>query len=153
MIVTNEFKLTPEKCFTISLKQTLSRVWLWLTLIFIFFSGMFAKMFYLSLFPFIFLPFFVIFVFQTVHSKKNKIFFKERHCAINEEFLTTCFSDGSESKLKLTNIIKIQKKNDCYLLYIAKAAFVYMPFSCFKSDSDLKEFDRIITSKVSAPSR
>ena len=101
-----------------------------------------------DLFLILFIPGFIIFIVSIywlhAFSPKNKIFLKERHFEIDNDFITAFLDDGTIEKLNLHNIISFYKWRNYFLLYISKGHFIYAPFRCFEKDSDIQELGTIV---------
>ena len=124
------------------------RIWLLAIILFLLVIGTIRQDIGPILFVVFFLVFIIFYFLWYAYSKKNILFFKERYFEIDNDFITGYLDDGSMDKINLQNIVGFLKRKDFFLLWISKGHFIYMPFSCFKSESDLKEFERIIQEKV-----
>ena len=154
MIQTEKFILTSSKYFQIMLRNYFRRmIWLWSILILFLLFGIFIGdidiiLFVIPLALFL-LIFIVLFSWHYAYSKRNNIFFRERYYDIDEDFITGYLDEGTTSKINIKSIINLRKTKEYFLLYISKAQYFYLPFSCFKSEADLIEFEKLIKSQMS----
>lgn len=153
MIQTERFNLTSSKYFQIMLRNNIRRmVWVWSILILFLFFGIFIGdmdiILTLILMPLFFLFFIIIFCWHCAYSKKSNILLREIYYDIDEDFITGYLDEGTTSKINIKSIINMRKTKEYFLLYIAKAQSIYLPFSCFKSEADLIEFEKLIKSQI-----
>jgi len=149
MIQTNKFNLTQAQYFRIILGNYLRRrVWVPCILALGFLFGIIEKDYLLIiLLPILFISI-IIYNWYYAYCKQNSIFFKDIYFELDGDFLTGYFDDGTTSKINIKNIIKLRKSKKYFLLYIAKDQYVYLPFACFKSEADLRDFEKKIIQDV-----
>lgn len=150
MIRTEKYSLTESKYFRIILRIYFTqRIWFWSILLIGFISGIIFGDLFLIIFPVVWLLYVVTHYWHYAYSKKNKIFFKEHYIEIDGDFLIAYLDDGTTDKINLSNIIELRKNKEYFLLYIAKNQHIYVPFTCFKSEEDIIEFEKVINSHIS----
>jgi len=140
-ITTRPFNLTPQQYFNISLRRSLRTIFLVLGLYFsigvafLFIHDIvFAVIFFLAI-P-ILLGMFLWRIKRLTHTKENKALFIERYLTIDETYLCGYVKDGAESKVPLTNIVKIISTKTYFLLYLSKLTFIYLPYTAFVTPAD-----------------
>ena len=84
---------------------------------------------------------------QNVKKQQNNLQFQQRHCEIDDEFISTFFEDGSSDKIKLDNFRRVVRKSGYYFLYLTKVQFYYVPIAAFHSEDDLKDFNDLLKEK------
>jgi len=104
---------------------------------------------YFLLFFAFFYPIILLFQFwRYANSKENKLFLVERFFEISEDDITGILQDGSESKVKMENIIKVVTLSKYYLLYISTSQFIFIPKDSFMNHEDEDWFTNIINKKI-----
>jgi hypothetical protein len=56
--------------------------------------------------------------------------------------------DGTSSTIKLERFVKVMRTGKCYLLFIAKNEYVYLPFSAFENEADKEWFETDVIRKI-----
>lgn len=154
MITTAPIKLTSKKLFEITLITYLKRkwwlfVWIWgLAIILLLNTNKdpldIFLIFFLVLFPIVL----VIQFWRYAYSKQNKLFMLERYYEIETDLITGKMGDGTSQPIKIEHFIKVISSSKYYLMYIAKAQFIYVPYDSFKNLTDKKWFDDEIINKI-----
>jgi hypothetical protein len=154
MITTGPIKLTSKKLFEITLTTYLKRkwwlfAWIWVLAIILVLNNNkdsfdIFLIFFLVLFPIVL----VIQFWRYAYSKQNKIFLLERYYEIETDTITGKMEDGTTQPIKIEHFIKVISSSKYYLLYIAKAQFIYVPFNSFKNITEKKWFEDEIVNKI-----
>lgn len=154
MITTHPIKLTSKKLFEISIMTYIKRkwwlfVWIWgLAIILLMNKNKDSFDIFLILFCILFPLLLIIQFWRYAYSKQNKIFLLERYYEIEPDMITGIMQDGTSQPIKIEHFIKVIKSSKYYLMYIAKAQFIYVPFDSFKTPSDKEWFDNEIINKI-----
>ena len=82
------------------------------------------------------------------HSRANKAYLLPRHFEIDAHQIVERVEDGSTATMKTDQFIKVMKTGKCYLLFVAKNEYVYLPFDAFVSNSDRELFENEIVKKI-----
>ena len=77
-------------------------------------------------------------------SDKNRAVFLKRNLEFNEDYLTIHVNDGTENRIPFKRVVKSIETRTFYLLYIARAQFIYIPKNSFASEEDLLIFENRI---------
>lgn len=72
----------------------------------------------------------------------------ERHYEIEPDIINAFLEDGTIQPLKTEHFIKVFKTSEYYLLYIAKAQFIYIPVDSFSNSTDKQWFEDEIIKKI-----
>jgi|GEM_PF-5270360 len=160
LIETNAHKLTKQEMFKLALYDNI-KAYKWFFII-IGIITVYALTQYhkdgpsrfMTYFGFIYPIFYVYFIYQTLSSKSNRIFYKQRTLTFNESKIEAIL--GGEDVLDSTikseypydMIIKKDRFKDYWLLYIAKGQYIPVPQSSFKNEQDLSAFIELINKKV-----
>jgi hypothetical protein len=97
--------------------------------------------------PFAFFSYLILRCWIHMNSKKNKMFFRERHFEIDDQSLICRFPDGASQKIMMSEILRVVKKSGFYQLFLSKKSFVYIPWSAFKTKGDMDKFDFYLKSR------
>jgi len=148
-IRTKEFSLSKTEFFIITtINYFKSRWWLVTLLLLVLLYTIASHLrLVLSLAIIAYLFWITVYFWLFANSKENKIFFKKRYYEIDDEFITGYIEDGSFSKIKLSNIVKVVKTKKYYLLYTSQIQFIYLPLSIFTSENDVINFNSILRPK------
>ena len=82
------------------------------------------------------------------HSKASKVYLLARYFEIELHQIVERVEDGSTAILRTGQFTKVMKTGTCYLLFVAKNEYVYLPFNSFRSDSDREWFENEIVKKI-----
>ena len=82
------------------------------------------------------------------HSKASKTYLLSRYFEIDAHQIVERVEDGSTATIKTDQFIKVMKTGKCYLLFVAKNEYVYLPFDVFTSNSDREWFENEIVKKI-----
>jgi len=154
MITTQPIKLTSKKLFEISIMTYLKRkwwlfVWIWgLAIILLLDSKKDSFEFFLFLFCITFTILLVVQFWRNAYSKQNKLFLLERYYEVEPDIITGILEDGTSQPIKIEHFIKVIRSSQYYLIYIAKAQFIYVPFDSFKPPADKEWFDNEVINKI-----
>ena len=124
-------------------------VWIWLVIFVLLFSTRISSLEYL-LIAFLFLSqvFLVIQYWLYAHSKDNSIYLLPRTFEINQDQIVEWMDDETSSTIKMERFIKVMKTGKCYLLFIAKNEYIYLPFTAFESEADREWFENEIVARI-----
>ena len=148
-IRTSRFRLSRAKYFKILLRNYVARRW-WLIgalVIPCLVSVKFGRdnSSYFLAFAVLLVPAYILGLYlKHALSRENKIFFEQRRCEIDQEFLTCSLDDGSSEKLRWSHIVRVVRRSDYWLLYISGSQFIYLPDYSFEYDGDREAFARLL---------
>lgn len=154
MITTHPIKLTSKKLFEITITTYLKRkwwlfVWIWgLAIILLLDSNKDSFEIFLFLFCITFTFLLVVQFWRNAYSKQNKLFLLGRYYEIETDRITGIMEDETSQPIKIEHFIKVIKSSKYYLMYIAQAQFIYVPFDSFKTPADKEWFDDEIINKI-----
>jgi len=154
MIITGKIKLTSKKFFIILITTYIKKkwwllAWIWaLILILLLDNNKDSIELFLVLFLFLFQILLVVQYWRYAYSKENKVFLLERHYEIAPGIISASMEDGTLQPLKTEHFIKVFKTKEYYLLYIAKAQFIYLPVDSFSNSTDKQWFEDEIIKKI-----
>lgn len=154
MIRTRKIELTGDEFFYLLLtiyfkRKWLTITWIWLVIFILLFSAQINAIEYWLVGILCFLQ--VVLVLQYwvyAHSTDNRIYLLPRYFEITEEHIVECMDDGTTSTIKTERVIKIMRTGKCFLLFVAKNEYIYLPFSAFESETDIKWFESEIVKKT-----
>ncbi|MBS1779461.1 MAG: YcxB family protein [Bacteroidetes bacterium] len=78
--------------------------------------------------------------YRWTRNKKNRNVYLKRQLIFEEDRIMVNMEDGSKSEVLYDRIIGITKMNECCLIYLNAASFLYVPFSAFASEADANSF-------------
>ncbi len=81
------------------------------------------------------------------YSPKNKIFYEPVLTEIDETVIKSIRKNGVTNSFAWTDVIKVKKWHDRYLLFVAKNSVLHLPFEVFKTKKDREEFENLLKSK------
>jgi hypothetical protein len=96
---------------------------------------------------FVFLSYIVVRCWMHSNSKNHRLFFKERVFEINSQTIDIVFKEGTTSTIQIGKIARVVKNSKCYLLFLTKKQFIYVPLSAFKTPGDINGFDSILKAR------
>jgi hypothetical protein len=154
MIKTKKVKLTPKDLFLILTLRYIKKrwwlfAWIWIIAIILASDGMNDSfdMFFIAV-AIIYPIWLAIQFWRYVTSKDNRLFLLERYYEIDNEKINGIIDQDTYSPIKLDHFIKVDLIRRTYLLYMAKAQFIYIPIDSFESDSDREWFENEIVKKI-----
>jgi len=154
MICTRKIEQSSDDFFYLLLtiyfkKRWLMLLWIWLVIFVLLFSTRISSLEYL-LIGFLFLSqvFLVIQYWLYAHSKDNRIYLLPRTFEISQDQIVEWMGDGTSSTIKKERFIKVMRTGKCFLLFVAKNEYVYLPFSAFESEADLEWFESEFVRKI-----
>lgn len=154
MITTKKVKLTPKDLFSILILRYIKKrwwlfAWIWILAIILASDGINDSfdMFFI-VFAIIYPILLVIQFWRYVTSKDNRLLLLERYYEIDNEKINGIIDQDTYSPIKLDHFIKVDLIRKTYLLYIAKAQFIYIPIDSFESDSDREWFENEIIKRI-----
>ena len=154
MIRTSKIELTSDEFFYLLLtiyfkKKWLTITWIWLVIFILLFSTRINTIEYWLVGILCFLQASVVLQYWLyAHSKDNRIYLLPRFFEIASEQIVEWMDDGTSSTIRTERIIRVMRTGKCYLLFIAKSEYIYLPFSAFETDADRKWFDQEFVKKV-----
>ena len=83
------------------------------------------------------------------YAKNNQGVLKARYCEIDDDFFSTYLLDGSMSKVRWDNIVRVLKTARYYLLYLSRASFLYLPVTAFATEEDRTNFEHLLQHELS----
>lgn len=95
----------------------------------------------------LFLIFLFFFLLISVKPEKDKLLFQKHSFEIDNNFLITYLEDKSNSKIKLSNIIRAVKKFRYYFLYVSQNQLICLSFDSFFSEKDRDIFESLLKTK------
>jgi hypothetical protein len=81
------------------------------------------------------------------NSKKNQLFFAERHFEVDNQIIYCHFDQGTVNKIAINDIARVVKNRRFYRLFLNKKQFVYLPIEAFKTPGDMNRFDEMLKSR------
>lgn len=154
MIQTQKIELTSDEFFyllvTIYIKKRwILLIWVVLLIFFLLLTQNIGTVEYLLILAI--LAFHAILLIQYwiySHSKANQVYLLPRYFEIDTHQIVERIEDGSTTSMKTEQFIKVMKTGKCYLLFVAKNEYVYLPFDAFRCDSDREWFENEIVKKM-----
>jgi hypothetical protein len=152
MIRTKEFSFPKPVYIRILIKNSIKRsLWALVFLVMIALyqatKGPSKMVLFLAALPVAYLSYIVVRCWRHSNSKTHKLFFKERLFEINSQTIDIIFKDGGTSTIKISNIARVVKNSQYYLLFLNKKQFIYAPLSAFKTAGDINGFDAILKAR------
>lgn len=124
-------------------------VWVWAMIFLLLFSTRISAMEYMLITILCLTQVFLVAQYWLyAHSKDNRIYLLPRFFEIASEQIVEWMDDGTSSTIKTERIISVMRTGKCYLLFIAKNEYIYLPFSAFETDTDRKWFDQEFVKKI-----
>jgi energy-coupling factor transporter transmembrane protein EcfT len=154
MIRTKKIELTADSFFYILLtiyfkRRWLILIWIWLMIFALLFSANIRSIEYLLiLFLLLSQVILVVQYWLYAHSKDNRIYLLPRYFEIDDHQIVEWLDDGTSSTIKLERFVKVMKTGNCYLLFIAKNEYVYLPFSAFENEANKEWFETDVIRKI-----
>lgn len=99
------------------------------------------------LLPMIYLAYIFMRCWMHTNSKKNQLFFAERHFEVDNQFINCHFVQGTVNKIAINDIARVVKNRRFYRLFLNKKQFVYLPVDVFKTPGDMERFDNLLRSR------
>jgi len=81
-------------------------------------------------------------------AKANRIYLLPRFLEITSDQVVEWMEDGTSSIIKTERFIRLMRTGKCYLLFVAKNEYVYLPFSAFETDADREWFDAEVVERI-----
>lgn len=75
---------------------------------------------------------------------ENAPFFEPRRYTFTDEMLEVVAFDGTEMRQPLGSLIRAERDDDHWKLYVSKGQFHYLPFSAFASEADNERLEAIL---------
>lgn len=154
MIRTRKIELSSDGFFYLLLtiyfkKRWLMLAWVWLIIFVLLFTARISSIEYL-LIAFLCLTQVVLLIqyWLYAHSKDNRIYLLPRFFEISSDQIVEWMEDGTSSTIKTERFIKVMKTGHCYLLFIARNEYVYLPFTAFESEADREWFEAEVVKKL-----
>lgn len=154
MIRTRKVEMTGDEFFYLLLtiyfkKRWIMLIWIWLLIFVLLFSSRINLIQYLLVgILVVTLLILIIQYWVYAHSKYNRIYLLPRCFEITEEQIVELMDDGTSSTIKKERFIKVMRTGKCFLLFVAKNEYVYLPFAAFESEADLEWFDLEFVRKI-----
>ena len=96
----------------------------------------------------IFIPLFtVLFMWNHANSKENHISNIPQRYKFDDSFLYSFDPDGSRGKMNLNTVKKMVEYDDCFLLYVSKYLWTFIPKKAFRTEEDLTNFYTLFKSR------
>ncbi len=155
MIRTRKIELTSDEFFYLLLtiyfkRKWLTITWIWLVIFILLFNA--ARIITIEYWLVGILCFLqialVVQYWLYAHSKDNRIYLSPRFFEIDSDQVVEWMDDGTSSTIKTERIIRVMRTGKCYLLFIAKNEYIYLPFVAFENEEDKQWFDSEIIKKV-----
>lgn len=154
MIRTRKVEMTGDEFFYLLLtiyfkKRWIMLIWIWLLIFVLLFSSRINLIQYLLVGILVVTQLILIIQYWVyAHSKYNRIYLLPRYFEITEEQIMEWMDDGTSSTIKKERFIKVMRTGKCFLLFVAKNEYVYLPFAAFESETDLEWFDMEFVRKI-----
>ncbi|MCB0402144.1 MAG: YcxB family protein [Flavobacteriales bacterium] len=155
MISTNPITLNSKEFFQILITVYFRKRWWFLSLLLLLAVFYLFTSINLGSFRYFFITFSVVYPLLIIYqywafanSSKNKIFFLEKHYDIDTETLTGHVADGTQSTIKISHFVNVVTLKHCYLLYLSKSQFTYIPFASFKTPEDRIWFEEEVVGQL-----
>jgi hypothetical protein len=154
MICTRKIQLSSDEFFYLLLtiyfkKRWLTVAWIWLVIFILLFSTRINTIEYFLVGILCFLQ--IVLVLQYwlyAHSKDNQIYLLSRFLEITLDQVVEWMDDGTSSVIKTERIIRVMRTGKCYLLFIAKNEYIYLPFSAFVCEADREWFEKEVLIQI-----
>ena len=144
---TREYALSRGELFLILLRGYIRKPILWLALVLSVLMVITPGVKGGILFFLIFLAAVLAIVSSQVFLKGSAPIFSRRSCEIDDDHVSIFPADSSSARIRIDSLIKVFRSAQCYLLYISRNQFVYLPLSAFSSDSDVQAFESMLKGK------
>lgn len=82
----------------------------------------------------------------TMHEKSKPLFDKYAY-DINSKRIMMMIDAKRGSEITWDRVIKVEKREDAFVLYLSKFEFLYFPFNIFKSENEVKFVETVIRRK------
>jgi hypothetical protein len=154
MIWTRKVEMTGDEFFYLLLtiyfkKRWIMLIWIWLLIFVLLFSSRINLLQYMLVGILVLTQLILIIQYWVyAHSKDNRIYLLPRYFEITEEQIVEWMDDGTSSAIKVERFIRVMRTGKCYLLFVAKNEYVYLPFSSFESEADMEWFNSEIVKKI-----
>ena len=160
-IRTENFQLTKNEYFKISLVRMFKTQWVFFIIIPLIFSPYFfnapdiayIKEMFFMLIPYVSgLIVFVIIIWTSLswwmaYNKKNAFYYRKQYCIFDDEGIHIFCDNGETSKINISSILKVKTIAGCYLLYVAITTVIILPSSAFLSPFEVGRFENFLKSK------
>mgnify|MGYP000913824564 CR=1 FL=1 len=154
MIRTGKIQLSSDEFFHLLLtiyvkRKWLTIAWIWVVIFILLFTARINAIEYWLVGILCLLQVFLVLQYWFyAHSKDNRIYLLPRFFEITSDQIMEQMDDGTSSTIKTDRIIRVMQTGKCYLLFIAKNEYIYLPFSAFEREADREWFDREILKKT-----
>lgn len=152
MTQTKPYNISKEEYTKIVIQNRFKKSW-WLYLLMILLGVFHLQNFgkdsfstFLTIFAFLYPLSIVIFLYFWTNSKGHAPIFETTNLNFDDDYLYFERNDN-ETKLNPESIQKIISNTKCWLLYVSKGQFIYVPKYIFYSDEDSKKFSALINLK------
>jgi len=130
-------------------KRWLMLVWVWVMIFLLLFSTRISAIEYMLIAILCLTQVFLVAQYWLyAHSKDNQIYLLPRFFEITSEQIVEWLDDGTSSVIKTERIIRVMRTGKCYLLFIAKNEYIYLPFSAFVDESDREWFEKEVLIQI-----
>jgi hypothetical protein len=154
MIRTRIIELTGDDFFYLLLAIYLKKRWLilsciWILIFMLVLSARISSVEYLLIsLLIVFQLALVVQYWLYAHSKDNRIYLLPRFFEIDSQQIVERMDDGTSSTIKTERFVRVMSTGKCYLLFVAKNEYVYLPFNAFENTSDREWFESEIVNKI-----
>jgi hypothetical protein len=154
MIRTRKIELNSDEFFYLLLtiyfkRRWLLLVWIWLVIFVLLFSTRISSVEYLLIaFLCLMQVLQIIQYWFYSHLKANAIYLLPRLFEITADQIVEWMDDGTSSTIKTDRFNRVIRTGKCYLLFLSKNEYVYLPFNAFESDTDRKWFETEIIGRI-----
>jgi hypothetical protein len=100
----------------------------------------------------LFCLFWVVQFVGVTQMEQNKVMFEKLTYEIDSRFIMIKLNAKQGMQMNWEMIQSAEKKSDAFVLIVNKAQFVYLPFSIFTSENDVKFLEAILKRKNLLPS-
>lgn len=90
---------------------------------------------------------YALIVLRLARHKDNQVYFRERYVEVDEQFVRTIFRDGTETKHKLDNIIRVRNMAAGHFLFVSANTFLFIAHSAFKTAQDYEWFQELLRTR------
>ncbi|KOS05846.1 hypothetical protein AM493_07190 [Flavobacterium akiainvivens] len=152
MVTTKQFSLTPNNLLKALLSIYLKKRWWLLVLVWIW-AAIVSSPDVQGGTPLIVIavlyPVLIVYrIWRFANDKENAILYAARYYEMTESEITGYINDGSESRTILHTVIKYIELKHCYMLYVSKTQFIYIPKDCFGTLQDKLWFENKILASL-----
>ena len=81
-----------------------------------------------------------------MHEQSKPLFDKYAY-DINSQRIMMMVDAKRGSEIKWDKVIKVEKREEAFVLYLSKYEFLYFPFTIFKSENEIKFVETVIRRK------